>query len=105
MKFEKKVEIAKKRGYALMTREEFTKLLIRAGDTIIYIAFGCVHCGRAYGEKDFTEIFYVVYPEKYDEEEAQGLFGDGGGAISYGIVAKCRYCGHSEVYSEPEDVC
>lgn len=94
MKFEKKVEIAKKRGYALLTKEELAKRI----DEDLWIAFGCVQCGRAYGEKDFTEILYVILPENYDEREAVELFNLSHGSIPYGIIAKCKYCGHSDVF-------
>ena len=96
MKFEKKVEIAKKRGYELITKEELAK---RIGEDL-WIACGCLQCGIASGEKDFTEILYVIFPENYDEREAQRLFGVMGGSIKYGIIAKCKYCGHSEVYTD-----
>jgi len=49
MKFEKKVEIAKKRGYELITKEELAK---RIGEDL-WIACGCLQCGIASGEKDF----------------------------------------------------
>ncbi|KXB01089.1 hypothetical protein AKJ41_02795 [candidate division MSBL1 archaeon SCGC-AAA259O05] len=103
MKYEEKLKRAKEFG-KIVTEEELSDRLKQAGDHQYFHPYGCLNCRKACGKRDFEKIRYVIYEGRYDERKASKLFGVGGGSISYGSIAKCKFCGHSEIYSEPSSL-
>lgn len=95
MKYKKKLEKAKEFGN-VVTQKELIE--IKDLDTVFY-PYGCLNCGKAEGEEDFDEVRYVIYDDDFDRKKAYRLFG---GPI--GTLAKCSYCGHSEILPEPKQV-
>lgn len=105
MRFEEAVKIARERGYRLLSKDEFLRFAKRAGEYGYFYPYGCLHCGRAEGEKDFEEIVYIILPDKLsdkEEQEVTELWGIVSGGFNYTLAAKCRYCGYSEIFSEFE---
>ncbi len=101
MKYKKKLEKAKEFGN-VVTQKELIE--IKDLDTVFY-PYGCLNCGKAEGEEDFDEVRYVIYDDDFDEKEVSQLFGVAGyGSAPYGQIAKCGYCGHSEIFPEPKQV-
>ncbi|KXA91206.1 hypothetical protein AKJ57_02125 [candidate division MSBL1 archaeon SCGC-AAA259A05] len=103
MKYEEKLRRAKEFG-EIVTEEELLDRLKLAGDHQYFHPYGCLNCGRAHGKQDFEKTRYVIYEEGYDERKASKLFSVGGGSISYASIAKCKFCGHSEIYPEPSSL-
>lgn len=107
MKYEEALSKAIKAGCEIITEEELIKRLKEEGDVTYFGPYGCLHCGKAWGEKDFEEIRYVIYTDQIMEnnpELVDELGYSDGGTFAYADIAKCRFCGHSDIFSEVYDV-
>ncbi|GAI59867.1 unnamed protein product [marine sediment metagenome] len=105
MKYEKAKQALTKLGVKFLTETEL-KSLCKA-DTYFY-PYGCLHCAKARGKSDFTDILYVEFSKSpnykkishWAQEHGSGV--GGGGECSYTIIARCRFCGHSDIFVEVE---
>jgi len=58
MKYEKAKQALTKLGAKFLTETELKDLC--KADTYFY-PYGCLHCGKAQGKSDFTDILYVEF--------------------------------------------
>ena len=104
MKYEKAKQALIKLGVKFLTETEL-KSLCKA-DTYFF-PYGCLHCGKAQGETDFTDILYVEFSKSPNYEEINHWVQEHSGVSStgdceYTIIARCRFCGHSDILVEVE---
>jgi len=105
MRYENVVRRLKNLGCEIITEEELIKRLKEEGDVTYFGPYGCLHCGKAWGKKDFEEIRYAIIPEPLfedqsplDEIETIGICFSS--SLIYADIGKCRFCGHSDLFSE-----
>jgi len=109
MLFEEVLKKVRERSYRIVQLKEMLKILKNEGAEEIFLPYGCLNCGRAYGMEDFEKVLFVIFPEPMstDDEDFAHEYCSGicaGDTFSYSVLAKCRYCGHSNPFLEPEYV-
>ncbi|MBA7533459.1 hypothetical protein ES705_25699 [subsurface metagenome] len=101
---------AKKRltkwGCEFLTKDELLARIRQLKmDEVIFHPYGCLGCGQANGEDDFTNILYAVYPTKPGTDSLSGGY-EGelgitlGGKLTYTTIARCKFCGACDIYSD-----
>lgn len=93
MKYDTAKRQATKLGAKFLTEGEL-EVLINSHDH--FFPYGCLNCGKAHGESDFTDILYFMIDNGGLEAWAQRNGGSGG----YGMIARCRFCGHCDIFAE-----
>jgi hypothetical protein len=109
LKFERVLKLVRRRlskGYKIVSMEKMKEL---AKGSALFMPYGCLHCGQASGIWDFDRVLFVIYPENMSEQELNFVYNVCGGIatldnLTYGILARCRFCGHSDIFAEPEEV-
>ncbi len=89
-----------------LTQDElFARLRQLGRDDTYFHPYGCLYCGRAHGQNDFTDILYAIYPTKpgtddllYDYDGELGIaLGD---KLAYTCIARCKFCGDCSIFHE-----
>ncbi|MBA7588445.1 hypothetical protein ES708_30503 [subsurface metagenome] len=93
-------------GAELLTEDRFVKRWRSImGDEYYMHPFGCLSCGRANGEEDFTDILFVIYPDKLPDHGAKEInwqtLGIGGpDGLRYTSIGCCKFCGQCDIYTD-----
>ena len=104
MKYEKAKQALSKLGAKFLTETELKDLC--KVDTYFF-PYGCCNCGKAHGKSDFIDILYVEFSKSPNYEEISSWAQEHGGVSSggdcwYTMIARCRFCGHSDIFVEVE---
>ena len=104
MKYEEAKKALSKLGAKFLTEAELKDLC--KADTYFY-PYGCLHCGKAHGKSDFSDILYVEFSKSPNYEEISSWAQEHSGVslagdCEYTIIARCRFCGHSDIFVEVE---
>ena len=89
-----------------LTPDELLARLAKLGhDQTYFYPYGCLNCGQANGEDDFTDILYAIYPTKpgtddllYSYDQQLGI--TFGGKLAYTTIARCKFCGDCSIFHE-----
>lgn len=97
MKYQEAKETLLKYGVKWLTEDEIKKIV---GEFPLMIPCGCLRCGHAHSEDDFTEILYFLCE---NENIVDWVLDNSGEMVSlgdYSVIACCRKCGHTDLYRD-----
>ncbi len=83
-------------GCKLLTIDEFATKYNRP----TFFPYGCLNCGKAKCLNDFDGVYYFVCDNERLLEWAQRNGGVTSSDVNYGVIAKCKRCGHCDLYLE-----
>ncbi|MBA7688081.1 hypothetical protein ES703_96557 [subsurface metagenome] len=93
-------------GCELLPEAEFaTRWRAIMGDEPYLSPYGCLACGEANGIDDFSDVLFVIYPDKLpDDGEKEinwGYLGIGGPeGLQCSSIGRCNFCGECDIFHD-----
>lgn len=106
MEYERVKEYLTSIGAEFLTEDQFIERWRAVmGNEPYMFPCGCLDCGKAQSQGDFTDVLFAIYPDKLpddgDEEmNWQTLGYCGGGGLHFTSIGRCKFCGQCNVYHD-----
>ncbi|GAI69351.1 unnamed protein product [marine sediment metagenome] len=106
MNYETVKEYLSSIGAELLTEDQFAERWRPImGDEPYIHPYGCLNCGKANGQDDFTDVLFAIYPDKLpdhrDKEMNWQTLGFGGpDGLNFTSIARCKFCGQCDIFPD-----